>query len=151
MRDPDLYLFLDDDEILARNDLPRLMHTVRRESAEPVLQALGPDEDGIGYSCVVREEGTGLLKLWYRTRAGQVKLAVSEDGVTWERRGGAVVGVDSYMLNCYSLCPVGPHAVVPRRPRAATRRGSTPCAPWTVRSWSCAYPRFCQARATECM
>ena len=39
MHDPNLHLFFDDDEIVVRQQLYRMIQSLRKETAEPVLAA----------------------------------------------------------------------------------------------------------------
>lgn len=91
--DPDLHLFLDDSEVDARDGVIRHVHTLRRERVDPVLVAdrtwEGPQ---IAYGCVLKDPLDGQYRLWYNTHRGatfpflnSVCLALSEDGVHWEK------------------------------------------------------------------
>jgi len=106
MYDPDLYLFINDDAILARNDLYRMVHTLRRESVKPVLSPT-EEEGRIDWSSTVRDPETGQLKMWYHTLEGLCRLAVSDDGFNWIRCGKALSSED-YVTNDLSVAPVGP-------------------------------------------
>jgi hypothetical protein len=90
--DPALHLFLNDDEIVARERLYRMMQSLRKETATPVLAANGADEGtAIGYATVVHDAGARMLKLWYMAhRDYRVRLATSADGMEWTRRGFAI-------------------------------------------------------------
>jgi len=92
MHDLDLHLFLDDDEILARERLYRMTQTLRKEAEAPVLAADGGEEGtAIGYATALYDKETGKLKLWYMTHQDyRVRLAVSDDGLTWTRQGFAI-------------------------------------------------------------
>ena len=112
MYDPNLHLFVDDTDVMARQDLYRMVHPVRRESLEPVL---AQDENGeakaIGYATVVRDEKTGLFRVWYSCHGDwQVRLAVSEDGRTWQRKGVVLPADARLSVDNLGLTTVGPDA-----------------------------------------
>ena len=98
MHDPDLHLFVGESGVSLRQHLYRMVHPARRESLGPVLPANGEDEGtAIGYASAVRDAASGAFRMWYMCHADmELRLAVSEDGRTWERRGPAVVGEGRY-------------------------------------------------------
>ena len=110
MHDPGLHLFVEESEISLRQRLYRMVHPARRESLAPMLAADGEDEGtAIGYASAVRD-ADGRFRLWYMCHAGHgLRLAVSEDGRVWERRGPAVVG-EAFTCDNMALVPVGPDA-----------------------------------------
>ena len=112
MRDHDLHLFVDDREISLREALYHMFHPVRRESIRPVLPANGQDEGpGIGYATVVRDPQSGVFRIWYVCDVdSMVRLAVSEDGMAWERLGLAVVDGQRFLMDNLALVPVSPEA-----------------------------------------
>ena len=109
MHDPHLHLFISDDDILARRDMPRLVQTLRREIAEPVM-APNPKTEGtaIGYSSVVQDPKTGQFKLWYLASMSQLKTAVSDDLIHWRRRTVSPYRGRKNVANNVGLVPVGP-------------------------------------------
>jgi hypothetical protein len=108
--DPDLHLFVDESEISLRQHVDRLVHPVRRESLGPVLSPNGEDEGtAIGYATAVCDHEDGMLKLWYMCHCDSVvRLAVSRDGLEWERRGRAVA--EDARIDNLALTTVGPEA-----------------------------------------
>ena len=112
MHDQYLHLFVDEREISIRQHLYRMVHPVRRESTGPVLAANEPDEGTvIGYATVVRDAQSGAFKIWYLSQVDRaVRLAVSDDGMTWQRRGPAVVDGQRFLMDNLALVPVGPEA-----------------------------------------
>ncbi len=89
MYDPDLHLFINDDELMARQGFIRMVQTLRREATVPVLAADGRDEGtAIGYASVLHDTESDLFKIWYSThKDGFVHQAVSRDGINWQRKG----------------------------------------------------------------
>lgn len=111
MADHDLHLFINDDEILARKNLHRMVHTLRRESVAPVIAPDGEDEgSAIHGTSVVQDPETGKLKMWYApTATRQLCLAVSDDGMQWTRHGRACDPELNFVVdNVWSAAPVGP-------------------------------------------
>jgi len=110
MYDPDLYLFINDDGILARNDLHRMVQTLRREQAAPVFSANQEEGTAIGYSSVTYDSESGQFCLWYTAmNDGQLHLATSEDCQTWSRHGKIDNGLEQQpRLDGVCLAPVGP-------------------------------------------
>ena len=94
MYDTNLHLFLDDGETTIRQNLYRMIHTVGRESSQPVLGPVEPEEgSGLGYATTVRYPETGEYRAWYSNHGdGLVRHAVSPDFYTWDRRGLAMQG-----------------------------------------------------------
>ncbi len=109
MHDPDLHLFLTDDEILARRDMPRMVQTLQRSFTEPVL-APNPQTEGtaIGYSSVAQDPKTGQYKLWYLARMNRLRVAVSADLVHWRRRPPLKQRAAKASADNVALAPVGP-------------------------------------------
>lgn len=112
MHDPDLHLFAHERHVSLRQNLYRMVHPMRRESIDPVLPADGGAEGtAIGYATAVREAESGQFRLWYMTHADHtVRLAISSDGMEWERRGPAVDEGERFSIDNLALMPVGPDA-----------------------------------------
>jgi len=110
MYDPDLHVFVNDDEITGRQDLWRQINPVRRESLEPVLAANGEDEGtAVGYATVVRNEQTGQFRVWYACHSdGLVRQAVSADGRKYDRQGMALAGEFRGKVDNLGLVQRGP-------------------------------------------
>jgi len=110
MYDPDLYLFINDDGILARNDVRRVVHSLRRDSTDPVLEATEDEGPKFGWSTVVRDPETGQFKIWYCTLGKRVewRFAVSDDALTWTRCGSAFKPGHQYWMDGFSVTSVGP-------------------------------------------
>ena len=112
MYDPTLHLFVDDAEVMARQDLYRMTHPVRRESLEPVLTYDEKVEgNAIGYATVVRDPQTGQFRLWYSCHGDWLaRLAVSEDGRNWQRKGVVLPDDARWSVDNLALTAVGPDA-----------------------------------------
>ena len=112
MHDQYLHLFVDDRETSMRQHLQRMVQPVRRESTGPVLQANGQDEGTvIGYATVVRNAQSGVFSMWYLSQVDRaVRLAVSDDGMTWQRRGPAAVDGQRLLMDNLAMVPVSPEA-----------------------------------------
>jgi hypothetical protein len=110
MFDPDLHLFVNEEEISLKQRMYRMIHPVRREEFDPVLSPNGEDEGtAIGYASVVRDEENGVYRMWYMCHAdSKLRGAVSEDGREWERRGGMVVNEEQFALDNMALVELGP-------------------------------------------
>ena len=112
MYEPDLHLFINDDEILGRTGLSRMVQTLRRESAAPVLAQLDDVANHpLGYCCAARDESTGAWRLWGCSLLPNepVFLAVSDDaGVSWQRKGPIALNVKNAGIGCLGLMPPGP-------------------------------------------
>jgi hypothetical protein len=92
-------LFLDDYLIAARDGLDRVLHQPQKHPRNPVMVGETPWEGGPGYgpvlAYVLRDEGTGRFRLWYRSRVAYESggrrysfpnmYAESADGLSWER------------------------------------------------------------------
>ena len=108
MHDPDLHLFVNDDTILARRDMPRLVQTLRRETAAPVLAPEGDEGTTIGYSSVMYDADTGDLKAWYTSMAeDRLRLAVSRDGLEWKRCGAVLQQQEETQIDNVCIAPAG--------------------------------------------
>lgn len=103
LADPDLHLFLGDDEIVSMVGVARLINQMRRESAYPVLAAEKPWElHHIQPSRVLRDPEDDRYKCWYLAAIDQrpwpyshgVCLATSRDGMEWERPALDVARLD---------------------------------------------------------
>ncbi len=110
MYDPDLHLFVNDDEILGRLHLPRMVHTLRREGTGAVLAPNGEDEgSGIGYASVARDDETGQFRLWYSTHDDMfVRWAVSDDARSWRKCGFATSDDQRGRVDNLGVARVGP-------------------------------------------
>ena len=93
--DPNLHLFVDDDETDARWNLTRMIARPEARTAEPVLQ---PDRSWEGHATglwatVLFDEQLGRYRMWYRSFHDQrprhdqnfLHYAESSDGLTWEK------------------------------------------------------------------
>ncbi|MEW6751889.1 MAG: hypothetical protein AB1505_13070 [Candidatus Latescibacterota bacterium] len=111
MHDADLHLFVHERQIALRQHLHRRINPMRRDAPGPVLPANGADEGtAIGYATAARLPEDHEWRLWYMCHLdGRVRLATSADGVTWQRRGPAVVG-DRATADNLAVVPVGPQA-----------------------------------------
>jgi hypothetical protein len=109
MYDPQLHLFINDDEIAVRQDMYRMVQKPRRETVQPLLTADGKAEGtAIGYSCVVRDPADGQYRLWYAVHEdGLVRLAVSRDGLTWTKKGVVLPEERSGRCDNQAMVPVG--------------------------------------------
>jgi len=109
MYDPDLHLFINDDEISFRQDMYRMVQKPRREAVGPLFTPSGQEEGtAIGYSTVYRDPQTGQYRLWYSVHEdGLVRLAVSQDGLTWQRRGLAMPREFHIRSDNQQVAPVG--------------------------------------------
>jgi len=82
-------IFVDDLLIASRSGVVRQVHPCRKLD-RPVMEPekrwerADNDERIYVYGTVLRDEPTGLLRLWYN-RGGRVMLATSADGVRWDR------------------------------------------------------------------
>ena len=87
--DPDLHLFITDDEIFAVRYLKPMVQSWRKEGGEPVLLPDGKEEGtAIGYASAIRDPEENLIKLWYAPHSdGLIRLAVSRDGRSWTKYG----------------------------------------------------------------
>jgi hypothetical protein len=94
MHDPDLHLFISDDEIFAIRHLKPMVQTWRKDGIEPVLVPDGAEEGtGIGYASAIRDPEDDRIKLWYSTHSDAlIRLAVSEDGRSWTKHGVVMDG-----------------------------------------------------------
>ena len=111
MYDPDLHLFITDDEILARRNLDRMVQTLRRESHQPVLGATGEaGDEPFGYTGLTRDNQTGQFKAWICSQAtGEVRLAISDDNcATWKSAGSVDANVRNLGVGGITLLPAGP-------------------------------------------
>ena len=114
MYDPDLHLFVNDEATLGSREVVRKVHSMRRESAEPVM--MPPEGHSIGWVTVARDDETGDLKMWYPqtdvsgSGSGEsvYKVAVSKDGFNWSCRGDAFKPEHRYSMSDFSVAPVGP-------------------------------------------
>lgn len=87
--DLDLHLFVTDDGIFAIKHLIPMVQTWRKDHIGPVLSADGKGEGtAIGYATALRDPQDGLFRVWYTPHTDAlIRLAVSEDGLSWTRRG----------------------------------------------------------------
>lgn len=87
--DPDLHLFVIDDEIYETVDLWPMEQTLRRDSKDAVLRSDGQSEGtALGYASSVWDEEGKCYKIWYNTHVDlRIFLAVSSDGLSWEKKG----------------------------------------------------------------
>ena len=91
-------VFVDDALLAASVGLARRMHPLTKVSATPVLQWSEPWEGRcVAPASVHFDAPSGLWRMWYnsygeravatpQTRKGTLHLAVSPDGVHWEKR-----------------------------------------------------------------
>ncbi len=108
LADPDLHLFLDDRDVLVRERLYRRVQPLRRDVCEPALAANGADEGtAIGYSSVMQDPATGQLRMWYLPHQDfRPRLALSANGLQWERQGLAMADAE-FGFDNLALAPVG--------------------------------------------
>jgi len=94
MYDPDLHLFITDDEIFAIRAMKPMVQTWRKEGIGPVLRPDGGEEGtGIGYASAIRDPEDDRIKIWYTPHSDAlIRLAVSEDGRSWTKRGVVMDG-----------------------------------------------------------
>ena len=92
--DPDLHLFITDDEIFAIKHLRPMVQTLRKETMGPVLRPDGKEEGtAIGYATAIRDPQDGLLRMWYTPHTDAlIRLATSEDGLCWTKHGVVMDG-----------------------------------------------------------
>jgi len=82
-------IFVDDQLVAHKAGVVRRAHACKK-LAEPVMRSVeawerdGDDRRIYVYGTVLRDEATGLLRLWYN-RGSRVLLATSSDGIHWER------------------------------------------------------------------
>ena len=108
MYDPYRHLFLNDEGLLARRDMPRRVQTLRRETSGPVFSPLAEEGTALGYSSVTEDPDTGEIKLWYTIMGqGGLRLAVSPDGRDWIRRGPVLQDENEAPLDNACLAPAG--------------------------------------------
>ncbi|MGH2354117.1 MAG: hypothetical protein ACRDI2_06380 [Chloroflexota bacterium] len=103
LADPDLHLFLADDEIASMVGVARLINQMRRESTHPVLAAEKPWElHHIQPSRVLQDPEDDRYKCWYLAAIDDrpwpyshgLCLATSRDGMEWERPALDVARLD---------------------------------------------------------
>jgi hypothetical protein len=89
MYDPDLHLFITDDEIFAIRHLKPMVQTWRKDEIGPVLLPDGGEEGtAIGYASAIRDPENDLIKIWYATHSDAlIRLAFSRDGRSWSKHG----------------------------------------------------------------
>jgi hypothetical protein len=91
--DPNVHLFVDDEEIQCRTGCGRIIGRPAKHPANPLIVPDRPWEATIySYGSVLRDAKTGRYRLWYLVRAPQREThyqfqcyAESADGVQWEK------------------------------------------------------------------
>jgi len=108
MYDPQLHLFLNDDEIVVRDRLYRMTQPLRKETAEPVLAANGEDEGtAIGYATAVYHPDARQFGLWYMAHQDcRIRHAVSDDARNWTRHG-IVIADPEFQCDNLALAATG--------------------------------------------
>lgn len=95
MYDPYLHVFLNDSGTMLRQDLIRMVQTLRKEGDMPIFTADGKEEGtGLGYASV-RRDADGAYTMWYcphgkeelKETIFRPRVAVSKDGWQWSRHG----------------------------------------------------------------
>ncbi len=77
--------FVEDTASAASAGLERRVHQMTKHPASPVLQKTDPWEGPrLGPVRVLRDEGEGLWRMWYESGVA-LHVAVSTDGVSWEK------------------------------------------------------------------
>ena len=77
--------FVDDSAIAASAGLERRVHTMRRVCDSPLIERTEPWEGPhLGPTTVLRDEPGPGWRMWYRS-GGAMHVAVSEDGVRWDK------------------------------------------------------------------
>jgi hypothetical protein len=93
---PRTILLVDDHEVLYRASTRRVLHPLKRHSANPLIRGKDkPWEVAIAWCSVYRNPDTGRYQLWYQSYAGPaarerthsctVSYAESADGLTWAK------------------------------------------------------------------
>jgi len=110
MYDPDLHLFVTDDEIFAIRHLKPMAQIWRKDDIRPVLLPERREEGtAIGYASVIRDPEEGLFKIWYISHSdGLIRLALSRDGRSWIKRGVVMEGwPEGRVDNLHVTVPTG--------------------------------------------
>ncbi len=100
--DPDLHLFITDDEIFAISHLKPMVQTWRKETLQPVLRPDGQSEGtALGYASAIRDPEKDRFNIWYTPHSdSRIRMAYSADGHSWTTKGIVVdnwpdIGVDN--------------------------------------------------------
>lgn len=79
-------LLVDDHHVLYRPGTKRVLHQLKRHSANPLIQCDKPWEGTVAYCSVHRDAKTGRFQMWYQAWPGcYLCYATSKDGLEWNK------------------------------------------------------------------
>ena len=99
--------FVEDTAIAASVGLERRVHQMTKHPASPVLQNTLPCEGPhLGAVRVLWDEEAGLWRMWYKSGLA-LHVAVSPDGVSWEKPALGVFPLDGHAdtnVSAFAAC-----------------------------------------------